>query len=364
MVSYAHLDWSKSSRLKIRLSDFGASILRLLPPESAHELTLGLLKRGWLDRLLVSDLDLSLTNLRINVPGIGTLRHPIGLAAGMDKNCFTPLSFVKMGFSFLEIGTVTPLPQRGNPKPRLFRQSDKHALVNRMGFNSLGSSTILQRLERLNWDHDLAPLGVNIGKNKRTELSEAIEDYVSMIDLFKDSVRFFVCNISSPNTPNLRSLANPDFVSHLAERVGPGVHKIFVKLDPDLDKRTFQGLIEAIANHGFRGVILTNTHKVNWPQSGGMSGSPLGVAACARLEWAYEVHKGVLPMIGVGGIFSGFDVYQRLIRGASLVEIYSALVYRGPWAVAKILIELLACLEDYRVDNISDIIGTYYTDGL
>ena len=172
--------------------------------------------------------------------------------------------------------------------------------------------------------------------------------------------RYCVCNLSSPNTPGLRSLANPDFIEQLSQAAASDKHRIWIKLDPDMDRVTFQRLVESVTQCGFRGLILSNTHKVNWPESGGLSGSPLAVAAAKRLEWAYEVHRGAIPMIGVGGINSGYDAFERLARGASAIQIYTALVYRGPWAVALILLELMAEMRARGFNSVSDVIGSHY----
>ena len=341
------------------LARFGTSILRCLPPEAAHDLGMWLLEKGIMDILPRPSFEID-KSLAVSVPGIGHLAHPVGLAAGFDKNARCPGAFSKMGFSFLEVGTVTPRPQPGNPKPRMFRYSDQLGLINRMGFNSEGSEQVARRLEASLWNHDKIPLGVNLGKNKATQKEDALMDYVDGLKVFEPYGRYFVVNVSSPNTKGLRDLAGKDFLGLLAAQMKSFLPRVFVKLDPDMPKGEFQDLIAHIAKVGYQGVILCNTHRVEWPQAGGQSGHLLSSISQSRLEWAYEVHQGELLMIASGGIFSGADVFERLIRGASATQIYSALVYRGPFAVMEILEELYAEMRLRGFSCLKDAIGTYY----
>jgi dihydroorotate dehydrogenase len=275
-----------------------------------------------------SDVELS-----VSIPGIGRVKHPIGLAAGFDKNCHSPQGFADLGFSMIEVGTVTPFAQAGNPKPRLFRQPEQRAIINRMGFNNDGSKTVAERVAKLRWEHDKIPLGINLGKNKNTPMERALDDYIESYQVFKGLCRYYVVNISSPNTPGLRDLASTQFLGELAQAFSREEKGVWVKLDPDMSKQQFQSLVEVIADRGFSGIILTNTHRVEWPETGGQSGHPVAIASTRCLEWAWEVHRGQLPMIGCGGILSGADIFEKIIRGASAVQIYTALVYRGPWVV-------------------------------
>jgi dihydroorotate dehydrogenase len=298
-------------------------------------------------------------DLSTQLPGIGELRHPVGLAAGYDKDATAIQGWGRMGFSFGEVGTVTPRPQPGNDRPRLWRQKDQMALVNRMGFNGQGVERVAARLSAAAWDHDALPLGVNAGKNKLTPQEDAYRDYVEVIHRCQNLARFFVVNVSSPNTPGLRGLATPEFLGELAQELGPKIlPRVWVKYDPDMNKASFQALVEATEKWGFQGLVLTNTHRVEWPWQGGQSGHSLATPAAQRLDWAYEVHQGRLPMIASGGILSGGDVFQRLIRGASAVEIFTALVYRGPWAVALILGELEAELHLCQAKSVTEVIGS------
>ena len=345
-----------------RLGEIGTAMLRLLPAETAHDVGMWMLAHGMLDRLPAPPFAALATGLKVNLPGIGDLPHPIGLAAGFDKHARCPMAFARMGFSFIEIGTVTPRPQPGNPRPRLFRYPEQRALVNRMGFNSDGALTVAERLRGHRWDHERVPLGINCGKNKDTPAAGAIGDYLQVIETFRDLGRYFVINISSPNTPGLRDLATPSFVHGLADELASLLPRIWVKVDPDMSRREFQGLIHALADRGFQGVIISNTHRVEVPEPGGQSGHPLMAPASACLEWAYEVHRGLLPMIATGGVLSGIDIFHKLARGATAVQIYTALVYRGPWVVARLLVELAEELKLRGFQTAADAIGSYYSD--
>lgn len=350
------------SRFSLQLADAGTALLRLLPPEMSHDLGMAMLARGLLDRLAAPYLEPLTAGMKVRVPGLGELPHPLGLAAGFDKDARCPQAFARMGFSFLEVGTVTPRPQPGNPKPRLFRYPEQKALVNRMGFNSAGAATVAERLAKLKWQHDRVPLGVNCGKNKETPDDRALADFLQVVAATKDLARYFVINISSPNTPGLRGLATPEFLHHLADELAAELPRTWVKLDPDRPRKEFQKLVETIEARGYQGVILSNTHRVATPEPGGQSGHPLMAPSTACLEWAWQVTQGGLPMIATGGVLTGTDVFHKLARGASAVQIYTALVYRGPWVVAKLLQELSEELHLRGFATASDAIGSYYRD--
>ncbi len=335
-------------------------MLRLLPAELAHNVGLKLLKSELFKLVPKPSFPIQSKIFNMEVPGIGSLSHPIGLAAGFDKNCYAPHGFARLGLAFLEIGTVTPRPQPGNPKPRMFRYPEQKAIINRMGFNSLGSQVVVERLAKLDWDHNIIPMGLNIGKNKDTSEAAAIDDFNHGLQKFGPFAKYFVVNISSPNTSGLRNLANDEFIRQLAQDNHSLREKIWFKLDPDMSRTKLQSIIETITSAGFQGVILSNTHKVDWPEMGGQSGHPLTSLANQSLEWAFEVHKGELPMMASGGILSGLDILQRVQRGACAVQIYSALVYRGPWAVQKLLQELYAELALQGYNFLSDAINTHY----
>ena len=350
-----------------RLSSWGAAALRCLPPEAAHDIGLRLLSSRMFSHLPRPQMESYLPGLQCVVPGLGTLSHPVGLAAGFDKDCRCPEAFGQLGFSFVELGTVTPEPQPGNPKPRIFRQKDQLALINRLGFNSAGAATVAHRLRqgalgvaRFDGSNLALPIGVNCGKNRHTPLDRATDDYTQVIQTFGDLPAYFTVNVSSPNTPGLRELATPKFLHYLADQIGSWVSKTWIKVDPDMARDEFQALIETIQDRGYQGVILCNTHRVNWPEQGGQSGHPLTGLCNARLEWAWEVHRGHLPMIAVGGIMCGLDILEKVSRGAVAVQIYTALVYRGPWVVAKLLEELGRELQLRSYTCLADATGSYY----
>ena len=339
----------------------GTAALRLLPPEVAHDVGMKILESGLFDSLPAPGAKLNVSGLKVNIPGLGSLSHPIGLAAGFDKDCRAPAGFARMGFSFIEIGTVTPRPQRGNPKPRLFRYPEQGAIINRMGFNSVGIDVVGERLKRLNWSTDRIPLGLNAGKNKETPANKAANDFCQVIEGARGIVGYYVVNLSSPNTPGLRELANPEFIEELRISLDGDCAKTWVKFDPDLSKKEFQRVVEATISAGFQGLILTNTQRVTSPEAGGRSGHPLAIVSTRSLEWAWQVHQGRFPMIGNGGILSGSDIFQKIIRGASAVQIYSALVYQGPYVVARMLNELVEELKLKGFSTVQEAFGTYYT---
>jgi len=344
-------------------SDISTAALRCLPAELAHEIGMSILSKK-IHRLLPKPKYISEIDLTTEIEGIGRLWHPIGLAAGFDKNASAVEGFNDLDFSFIEVGTVTPRPQLGNKKPRLFRLKDQNAIINRMGFNNHGLEVMRRTLSAGDYGSKGITLGINLGKNKDTPMEAAVNDYIDGLFGLKEHGKYFVVNISSPNTPGLRDLASKDFLRDLAYEItlkdAELIKRVWVKVDPDLDKDNFQSLIEGIKAYGYAGVILTNTHRVELPEMGGQSGHPLAVMSTLRLEWAYEASNGSLPMIGVGGIMSGGDVYQKIIRGAKLVQIYSSLVYRGPWVVLKLLEELEWELQLHGHKNLQDACGSFY----
>ena len=351
---------SYSSNIAMALGKYGTAILRLLPPETSHNIGMKLLSSKIFDYMPKPQKIIPSPALQMNIPGIGTLPHPIGLAAGFDKHGQALPGFMRLGLSFLEVGTITPQPQAGNPKPRMFRYPEQQAIINRMGFNSHGSHTVKNRLQKLNWDHHQIPYGINLGKNKSTPAEAAIEDFHYGLETFAGMAQYYVINISSPNTEGLRDLANEDFIRNIASAHRDKKNKIWFKLDPDMSRPQLQSIVSAICEEGLQGVILSNTHKVSLPEQGGQSGHPLTALSCRALERAYDVHKGSLPMIASGGILSGLDILERVARGACAVQIYSALVYRGPWVVLQLIQELEAELENRNLSCLADAIGTHY----
>lgn len=339
---------------------FLTACLRLLPAELAHDVALLAMEHGALRCFPKQQQPTLDVPLQVHVPGIGRLRHPIGLAAGFDKNIRCPTAFEHMGLSFLEMGTVTPRPQPGNPKPRIFRQPETLSIINRMGFNSHGAALVLHRLRELNWKPTSVPLGVNLGKNKTTLQEDAVNDFAAGIIAFESHAQWLTVNISSPNTSGLRDLATPEFLRSLEQAIGSLRSKCWIKLDPDMDRGSFQKMISAIKTEGFQGAVLSNTHRVESPQAGGQSGHPLLSPSNSCLEWAWDVTKGTLPVIASGGVLSGVDAYHKLARGACAIQIYTALVYRGPGATARICEELSSELKLRGFASAEEAIGSWY----
>ena len=321
-------------------------LLFRLDPELAHELTLGL-----------ADAPLRLGLLRVpRLPGAPVramgLEFPnaVGLAAGLDKNAAHVDALARLGFGFLEVGTVTPRPQPGNPRPRLFRLPRAQALINRMGFNSGGLDAFMDNLSRARWR---GVLGINIGKNADTPIERAAEDYEACLERVYARADYVTINVSSPNTKNLRELQRDEALdallarlaalrARLAERHGRRV-PLALKVAPDLEPAQVQGIADAVRRHGVDGVIATNTSVsregvVGLPhaaESGGLSGAPIRARATATLAALAAALQGEAALIGVGGILRGEHAGEKLEAGASLVQLYTGLVYRGPELVAE-----------------------------
>ena len=338
------------------LSDLGAAALRRLDPETAH---------GWAITALRA---LPLPQARADDPILATtiaglrLSNPIGLAAGLDKNAEALRGLSRLGFGFVECGSVTPLAQPGNPRPRLFRLSEDRAIINRMGFNNHGLEAFAAGLGNR---PDGAVVGANLGANKETEDKAA--DYVAGLRRLEGLADYFTVNISSPNTPGLRALqgreALDDLLGRVAEaRSGADDRRapVFLKIAPDLTPAEIAMIVEAALAHGVDALIVSNTTlerpgltSPDAVESGGLSGAPLKPIAARALAAAAEAAGGRLPLIGVGGIASGADAYERIRAGASAVQIYSALVYEGPGLVGRIKRDLAARL---RADGFSSIL--------
>jgi dihydroorotate dehydrogenase len=287
--------------------------------------------------------------------------NPVGLAAGFDKDAVAVRALPALGFGFVEVGTVTPLPQPGNPRPRLFRHPEERSLQNALGFNNGGMEAMRHRLARLH--PFVLPLGVNIGKNKATPPERALADYETLIRGLHDLCDYLVINLSSPNTPGLRDLQNEDFLrSVLGLATGITTKPVLVKIAPDLVPGQAVALSETAVAAGAAGIIATNT-TVDYPllpgakDFGGLSGQVLREKSFAIFEAVAEALFGRTVLISVGGIDSGAEVYRRLRAGASLVQIYTALIYEGPSLPRRINEELLRLMERDGVQNISEVIG-------
>ncbi|CAN5501373.1 quinone-dependent dihydroorotate dehydrogenase [soil metagenome] len=275
----------------------------------------------------------------INVFGL-QFPHPVGLAAGFDKNGVALPAWEALGFGFIEIGTVTAQPQRGNPQPRIFRFPEQQALINRLGFNNDGADAVAARLRRLRatgrWPR--VPIGVNIGKSKVTPLEEAAEDYRYSFRVLREFADYAVLNVSSPNTPGLRSLqehaALTDLLQTIADENSASPKPVLLKVAPDLSMANLDVIIAACEQHGIAGLIATNTtldHSAIPPehdQTGGLSGAPLREKSTAFVRAIRD--RTTLPIIGVGGIMDAASAREKLAAGATLLQVYTGYIYGGP----------------------------------
>ena len=350
--------------------DFGARLLRQLPAESAHQATLVL--AGCIGPLLPApkpdDARLGVKAFGLNFP------NAIGLAAGFDKNADVPDAMAKFGFGFVECGTVTPRPQTGNPRPRLFRLTEDRAVINRMGFNNGGMEAAARNLKaRPSFLRGKARgiVGINIGANKDSE--DRIADYAVCFAQLAPLADYVTVNVSSPNTPGLRALQAKaplielvDAVKAARDRLGlADPPPILVKVAPDLSAEERQAVAEVALEHGLDGLIVSNTtiarpadlRSQHRGETGGLSGRPLRSLALAALADFHRLTQGRLPLIGVGGIESGADAYARIRAGASLVQVYTALIYGGPGLIVRILDELETLLAQDGFASLSEAVG-------
>ncbi|RMA58035.1 dihydroorotate oxidase A [Ulvibacter antarcticus] len=274
-----------------------------------------------------------------------TFPNPVGLAAGFDKDAKLYKELSDFGFGFIEIGTVTPKPQAGNPKKRLFRLKEDSAIVNRMGFNNGGVSEAVERLKK----NQNVLIGGNIGKNKVTPNEDAVDDYVICFDALFDHVDYFVVNVSSPNTPNLRELQDKEPLTKLLQTLQnnnntrPARKPILLKIAPDLSNEQLLDIIDIVSETKIDGIIATNTTisrdgltSENKKEMGGMSGKPLGKRSTEVIRFLSEKSNKAFPIIGVGGIHSADDALEKLAAGASLVQLYTGFIYEGPQLVKDI----------------------------
>jgi dihydroorotate dehydrogenase len=341
--------------------------LRLLPPETAHELAIRALGQGWGKPAVLP----ALPALRTRLLGF-ELAHPLGLAAGFDKNALAVPGLFKLGFSFVEIGTVTPRPQAGNPRPRLFRLPRERALINRMGFNNDGLEAVRGRLERLG--PLPGPLGANIGANR--DSVDLLADYVSCLKALLPLVDYLTINVSSPNTPGLRELQGRERLDGLLRALaeargslaGAGARKpLLLKIAPDLGPESEAEIAASALAHGIEGLVISNTtterpaalSSRHRGQAGGLSGPPLGERANAQLARLFALTQGRLVLIGVGGISGGADAYARIRAGAAALQLYTALVYQGGSVIARVLSGLDRRLAADGYARLEDAIGAY-----
>jgi dihydroorotate dehydrogenase len=340
--------------------------LNRLPPEMAHALALRTLRTGLVAARPVP----SSTRLATSLFG-RELPHPLGIAAGFDKNAEAVSGLFRLGFAMVEIGTVTPRPQAGNPRPRLFRLPAQRALINRLGFNNQGLEAVRARLAGRARAAGL--LGANIGPNRDSE--EPIRDYLTCLEGLYDLVDYVTINVSSPNTPGLRQLQGRDALGRLLEalieararlaREAP-LKPLVVKIAPDLEPPDEEALAEVVLEKGVDGLIVSNTtvarpDELQGPhqaETGGLSGPPLFAPSTGLLARMYRLTSGRLPLIGVGGVSTGADAYAKIRAGASALQLYTGLIYRGPSIVGAILADLERRLEADGFARRGDAVGS------
>jgi dihydroorotate dehydrogenase len=341
------------------LASLALPVLRLLDPERAHTLAIKALSFGMGTNVAEPD------HPALGIEVLGQrFTNPIGLAAGFDKNAAAGPALLRLGFGFVETGSVTPRPQAGNPRPRIFRLTEDQGVINRLGFNNLGLAVYLQNLRALSL-RDI-PLGANVGINK--EGADPIRDYKALIDAVRPLVDYAVINVSSPNTPGLRDLQSEAQLRAILQAVGRIVDRppILVKIAPDLSPEGLSAVVETCVEEGVQGLIVGNTTLSRPPglksryatQAGGLSGRPLLPLSTAMLARASLLARGRLVLIGTGGVFTGHDALLKIQAGASLVQLYSAFALLGPALIPKLKTELLAALRQAGYDTVRDAIGT------
>ena len=356
-------------------------------PEWLHKQTIGSLNwlskasyypsTNWLNNLLQQYLCLNDPRLEQTILGM-KFPNPLGLAAGFDKDGVGANIWHNFGFGFAELGTVTYHPQPGNPPPRLFRLPLDQAALNRMGFNNGGAVAMAARLkegkEKLNYPIPI-PIGINLGKSKITPLELAAQDYLESFRLLKDLGDYFVVNVSSPNTPGLRSLQDATMLSQILDVLqgeNTGKKPIFVKIAPDLEWEAISDIMAIAQSYNLAGLIATNTTisreglqtqiiektgKSPQEEAGGISGRPVRDRSTEVIRFIHQQSQGQIPIIGVGGIFTAEDAWEKITAGACLIQTYTGWIYEGPMMVSRILTGLLTKLEENGLNSISEAVG-------
>lgn len=351
----------------------------------------------WLQKQLQLSCSITNPSLEQSLWGL-TFENPVGLAAGFDKDGVAAGVWSNFGFGFAELGTVTFRAQPGNPRPRLFRLPLDQAAINRMGFNNQGAAQMAARLKEgsyaqssrggsrkipyANAKHPYfrqrqpsIPIGINLGKSKTTPLDKAVEDYLSSFRLLKELGDYFVVNVSSPNTPGLRSLQTANQLSPILEALqqeNQAQKPLLVKIAPDLEWEEIAEILAIAQAHHLSGIVATNTtirreglktqiiqatgNSVN-EEAGGLSGTPLRQRSTDVIQFIWQQTQGQLPIIGVGGIFTAEDVWEKITAGASLVQVYTGWVYEGPWMVRRILEGLRQKLQEHNLSSLADAVG-------
>lgn len=334
-------------------------MLFTLDPERAHRLSLAGLRRMPTGTLPRHDPALAVTLGGLTFPS------PVGVAPGYDKDAEVPDALLGLGFGFVEVGTITPLPQAGNPKPRLFRLVEDRAVINRMGFNNGGAEAAHARLRKRAGSPGV--VGVNIGANKDSD--DRVADYALLTELMAPLASYLTVNISSPNTPGLRNLQAGDALKALLDGVfearGPDGPPVFLKLAPDLEPKEIDAIAKVALESELTALIISNTTLARPPlqsehadETGGLSGAPLAPIALQRLKDFRKATGGQIPLVAAGGVDSADDAWNRIVAGASLVQLYSAMVYEGPTLGRRIARGLLRRLRREGFATIEDAIGS------
>jgi dihydroorotate dehydrogenase len=347
-----------------RLADLTPRLLAKLAPEQAHEATLKALELGVFPHARAPDHPC----LRVRFAGLD-VPNPVGVAAGFDKDARVPDAVLALGCGFAEVGTTTPRAQSGNPRPRVFRLMRERAVINRLGFNNAGHVAALARLRHRT---KVGVVGVNIGANRDTE--DRVGDYVRGLDTFYDVASYFAVNISSPNTPGLRDLQSPQALGELLDQLmnarakhvagGKQPRPIIVKLAPDIAEDDLPAIVECLASHSVDGIAVSNTtlsrngvSGATVREAGGLSGRPLLHRSTVMLARVYEATGGKIPLIGIGGIDSGAAALAKVEAGATLVQLYTGLIYEGPGLIARIKEHLTRAVRDANAAAITDLTG-------
>ena len=340
-------------------------LLRALDPEDAHALAIKALRFMPVPKAAADPPELAVRAFGLNFP------NPVGIAPGFDKNAAVPDALLRLGFGFVEVGTVTPRPQTGNPRPRLFRLEADGGVINRMGFNNDGAPVVLARLAARAAGGGI--VGVNIGANK--DSADRSEDYVRLIDTFAPVASYFTVNVSSPNTPGLRDLQQARALDDLLARVidarervraRAGPTPVLLKIAPDLTLSDLDDAVGIARKHGVDGMIVSNTtisrpaslrERDRAAEAGGLSGRPLFKLSTRMLAETFVRAEGAFPLIGVGGIDSGATAIAKIKAGATLVQVYSGLVYRGLGLLSEIKSEFSAALKRGRRTSLASLVG-------
>lgn len=337
------------------------SIIFKLDPEFAHNLAIKALKYNYIPNNKIPANSLLETEIFEK-----KISNPIGLAAGFDKDAEVYNSFYKLGFGFVEVGTITPLKQYGNPKPRVFRLEEDEALINRLGFNNSGVNKVSSRIKS-NPPNGL--FGINIGPNKDTK--NRVEDYLIGLRKFYNLADYLTVNISSPNTENLRSFHNSNELSELLseieneKKILKSNIPIVVKISPDIHDNDVEKISELLLKYNISSVIISNStdsgrenlKNINKLEKGGLSGKPLEVKSNLLINKFFKILRSKIKIIGVGGVDSGKSAYEKIINGANLVQLYTGMVYQGPNIASKITKELIEITKNHSVKNISELVG-------